>query len=367
MYSARLTVFATIAAAILLALPAANLASRAYIGGPLWPENTRDLWSVDRIEGNLSYLAMTCCDRSLFPGRAQIGREGYLFLGDDDGDAMAKTTGKWPVPDGLIADRAQRLARLQADVIGVGAVLATVIAPNKHSVYPEMLPVGATAAPRTVTDDLLDAAATLEVPVLDLRPEMQRLKSTRQAYLMTDTHWTRAGAAASYDAIMANLRNHFGADVVSVDYTLETITGPAGDLARLLKMQEFYDADHEVNYRISLAKPGESCVAQIGLVSGEAGECVADGAGGDVSVMQRAIKLTRTPGAPNPQTVLMLCDSFCTASSPLFNASFAELYRVHWKFLEGAALRRYIGAIRPDIVIQQMVERDALSFGVGNR
>jgi len=358
MYSARLTVFAAIAAVILLALPAANLASRAYIGGALMPENPRDLWSVDRIEGNLSYLAMTCCQRSLFPRRVQIGRDGYLFLGDDDGAAMSKTAGTWPVPGGLIAAQAEALANLRRRTAEAGAQFLAVIAPNKHSVYPGALPAGITPAARTVTDDLIAAAAADGTPVLDLRPVLREVAGSAQAYLRTDTHWTRAGAAASYAAIM----NALGAQ--AVPYDLVPLRAPAGDLARLLKMQGLYRPGHEVDYRIDLRAPQATCAAKISLLSGDEGPCE-DIAGGETSVMDKALRVTRTPAAPSARTVLMLCDSFCAASSPLFNASFAEIWHVHWKFIDDRALQRYLRALAPDIVILQMVERDALSLDLG--
>jgi hypothetical protein len=366
MYSARLMIFAAIATTILTSLPAANLGLRAYVGGTLWPKEVRDLWSVDRIEGNLGYLAMTCCDRSLFPGQVQIGQQGYLFLGDDDDDVMSKATGGWPVPDGLIDDVAARLARLKADVAAAGGVLATAIAPNKHSIYPEMLPIGMTAAARTATDDLLDAAEAKGVQILDLRPDMRQLKKTSQAYLKTDTHWTNAGGAAAYDAMMARLREQYGIDAAPVKYTLNEVRTGAGDLARLLKMQSNYSDEHETNYWISLETRPETCIARVSLVAQDVGACV-PGRDDDVSVRESAIRQAHTPGAPNSQTVLMLCDSFCHATSPLFDATFETVYRVHWKFLDGDALRRFVADVQPDIVILQMVERSALSYGEGTR
>ncbi|MEI4262924.1 alginate O-acetyltransferase AlgX-related protein [Roseovarius sp. D0-M9] len=358
MYSARLTLFAAIAAAMLMALPAANVASRAAVGGTLLPPDLRDLWSLDRIEGNLGYLAMTCCDRSLFPGRVQIGREGYLFLGDEDGEVMAKTEGTWPAPEGHALALAKALATLRRGVEDAGAAFTAVIAPNKHSVYPEMLPPEVTPPPRTVTDDLISAAQDAGAPLLDLRPALRRAKDGAQAYLRTDTHWTRAGAAAGYEAMM----EHLGAR--TVPYDLAPVGAPAGDLARLLKMQALYPPDTETDYRITLRAAPVTCAAEIGLLSGNEGPCEPVQTD-ELSVMDKVLRVTRTADAPNPQTVLMLCDSFCTASSALFNASFTEVYRVHWKFIDDRALERYLGTLAPDIVILQMVERDALSLGLG--
>ncbi|MFX0546378.1 alginate O-acetyltransferase AlgX-related protein [Roseovarius sp. S1116L3] len=358
MYSARLTVFAAVAAVILMALPAANIASRATVGGALIPQDLRDLWSLDRIEGNLSYLAMTRLQRSLFPDRVQIGREGYLFLGNEGNRVMAKTAGTWPVPGGLIEAQASALARLQSRVTDTGAQFTAVIAPNKHSIYPEMLPEGTLPAPHTVTDDLIEAAAAKGVPVLDLRPVLRRAKDRVQAYLTTDTHWTHAGGAAGYDAVMARL----GAEVVS--YDLEPVAASAGDLTHLLKMQNLYPPKIEQDYRIDLSTKPATCVAEISLISGDETACAPVQNGG-LTLMDKVMRVTRAPDAPNPQTVLMLCDSFCIAPSTLYNASFAEAYYIHWKFIDDRALGRYLQRLSPDIVILQMVERDSLSLGLG--
>ncbi len=361
MYRSRLTIFAAIATTIFLSIPVANLASRAYVDGPLWPGEIRDLWSVDRVEGNLAYLLMSCCDRSTHPERVRIGRNGYLFLGNDNEKVIDKTIGDWHLASGVIDDHVGRFDRLQQAVADAGAVLAIAIAPNKHSVYPEMLPPDLIPAPRTVTDEVVNRADAIGLSILDLRPELRRLKTSAQAYLKTDTHWTHAGAAASYDQTMEFLRDQLGLMVSTVDYSLIPIRRPAGDLASLLKMQGMFGQDHDTDYRIIVTPRPQTCVATISLISGEVSKC-AESDGDEVSVMDKSMKVTRTANAPNDQTVLMLCDSFCTSASTLFSASFGTVYRVHWKFLDRKMLSRFLETLRPDVVLLQMVERDMLTF-----
>ncbi len=363
MYPRRLRIFAAIAAAILLSIPAANLALRGYLGGALWPRETRDLWSLDRVEGNLAYLLMSCCETSLAPDRVRIGREGYLFLGDKFEDVMHKTSGAWQPPEGLIDARAAQLARLQRRIESAGATLTVAIAPNKHSVYPEMLPEDVTPAPQTTTDDVIARAAEAGLSILDLRPVLQRLKPSVQVYMQTDTHWTRAAAAVAYDSHMEALRDSSGAADTPIRYSLEPVQRPAGDLAGLLKMQDLYAADFETDYTIQFETPLNSCIAEINVLSGVEGACVPT-ASGEVSA-GRSVQVTRTAGAPNEQTLLMLCDSFCHAGSSLFTASFTTVYHAHWKHLDDTALERHLAAFAPDIVILQMVERDVAIFSLG--
>ncbi len=361
MYRSRLTIFVAIAGVILLSIPAANLASRAYIGGPLWPREARDLWSVDRVEGNMAYLLMLCCNRSIHPEQVRIGQNGYFFLGNDFEKVIDKTTGDWRLPPEGIKDGVERFVSLQRQVADVGAALAIVIAPNKHSIYPEMLPPDVTPAPRTVTDDIVVQTGRTGLSILDLRPEMRRLKSSAQAYFRTDTHWTHAGAAVSYDRIMEFLRDQQGNPAQAIDYSLTPTNRPAGDLSAMLKMQELFGQDYDSDYRITVIPSPETCVATISVISGEANECVPS-VNGEVSVIDKAMKVTRTANAPNDQTVLMLCDSFCTASSAMFTASFSTVYHVHWQFLDSETLSQYLETLAPDIVILQMVERNMLTF-----
>ncbi len=366
MYRNRLTIFAAIATVILLSIPAANLATSAYIGAPLLPRETRDLWSVDRVEGNLAYMVVSCCNRSIHPERVRIGQNGYFFLGNDNERVIDKTTGLWRPSGKMIEGLFKRFDRLRQEVEDPGAVLAIVIAPNKHSVYPEMLPTDLIPAQKTVTDDVSSRAEEAGLSILDLRPEMRRLKASAQAYLKTDTHWTHAGAAASYDSVMEFLRDPLGAEVSRIDYSLIPISRKAGDLANLLKMRQMFGVDHDNDYRIDLTIRPETCAATISMISGETSECAPSGKD-EVSVMDKTMKLTRTTNAPNDQTVLMLCDSFCTSSSSLFNATFKTVYRVHWKFLDRKKLSHYIETLAPDIVILQMVERDMLTYGSGGK
>jgi alginate O-acetyltransferase complex protein AlgJ len=371
MYRSRLTIFAAIAGAIILGLPAANLAAIANFDRLPRPDAPRDWWSVDRIEGSLAYVLASCCQMSMRPDRVQIGQDGYLFLGDEHSDVMSKTTGQVQASAEAVDAAVAWLVRFRQLALAAGAAPVIAIAPNKHSVYSEKLPSDLRPAARTVMDDLLDGAAASGLAVLDMRPPLRQLKSSAQVYYRTDTHWTHAGAALSYDLIMAELRAVSGVAAVDVTYKLSPARHPAGDLAVLLKMQEMLGPDHDADYRIRFDTPPRTCLAPVASEGGEEGECTP--VSKNVSVTHDGdVQVSRTSNAPNLQTVLLLCDSFCTASSRLFDASFRTVYRVHWKYTDAQLLETLLATLQPDIAILQVVERDLLqladitSGGAGN-
>jgi alginate O-acetyltransferase complex protein AlgJ len=86
-----------------------------------------------------------------------------------------------------------------------------VVAPNKHTIYPEYMP-------RTVTqvqdESRLDQLCAYlngrsDVPVLDLREPLLKAKGGRRLYFRRDTHWNGRGAFIGYQSIMGVIERWF--------------------------------------------------------------------------------------------------------------------------------------------------------------
>lgn len=86
-----------------------------------------------------------------------------------------------------------------------------VVAPNKHSIYPEYMPGTVRPLHRaTRLDQLLRYMRNRsDVTLLDLREPLLRSKSSALLYLRRDTHWNARGAMVGYQAIMAELSRWF--------------------------------------------------------------------------------------------------------------------------------------------------------------
>lgn len=128
-----------------------------------------------------------------------LGREGWLYyaptLPDYTGQAL---------PEEALEAIARRLAALQAEAEGRGAVFLFTVAPNKNSLYPDHMPGAFPAAhDRGNLARLLPYLERYGVNYLDL-------SALPLPYYRTDTHWTAEGAAMAADAMLAALGRESG-------------------------------------------------------------------------------------------------------------------------------------------------------------
>lgn len=118
-----------------------------------------------------------------------------------------------------------------------------VVAPNKHTVYPEFLPAKynrVSAVSRT--DQLVSALEDAGVEVLDLRPTMAEVKKKALAYYRTDTHWTTFGAFAGYVQIMKRLAKWFPdfEPEIRGDFDISLTPDLNGGLASMLAISDLF-------------------------------------------------------------------------------------------------------------------------------
>ena len=121
-----------------------------------------------------------------------------------------------------------------------------VVAPNKHTVYPEHLPEKYNRISSvTRTDQLVNALDAAGVEVVDLRPSMLRIKKDALAYYRTDTHWTTFGAFTGYVEIMLRLAKWFPsfASALRADFDIEVTPGLSGGLAAMLALGDLFPED----------------------------------------------------------------------------------------------------------------------------
>ena len=117
-----------------------------------------------------------------------------------------------------------------------------VLAPNKETIYPALLPAAAAPVRRPSIMDLLaaDLARGPDSGFVDLRPVMRRAAAAAPLYFRTDTHWNALGALAAYQEVAARLRTWYpGMPVPSLSgYGISWREGAGGDLSRMMGMQD---------------------------------------------------------------------------------------------------------------------------------
>lgn len=130
-----------------------------------------------------------------------VGKDGFLFFAD----TVPCFTGTDPMTDEEISSAAASLDAIR-NRCGKDCDFLFVCAPDKNTVYPELMP------PRYLQsgengdlDRLLSALDELGVPYLDLRPTLIQAKQNALIYHKKDTHWNGVGAKAAFEAVCEKL------------------------------------------------------------------------------------------------------------------------------------------------------------------
>ena len=143
--------------------------------------------------------------------RALLGKDQWLFTFDwpvsFEDSVVQQHRGIRLLSTGELESWLEGLERRRRWLQARGTRYLFVIAPHKHSIYPEFLPDWVNRVrPVTPADQLVEALnARSRVQFLDLRGPLLAAKSRGQLYWRTDTHWTDLGAYVAYREILAAL------------------------------------------------------------------------------------------------------------------------------------------------------------------
>ena len=158
-------------------------------------------------------------------GSSQViaGRDGFLFFAETLADFR-----QGGLTDEETVALAEKLLALQASLEAEGRRLIVLIAPNKNTVYPEMMPGRILPAQ---SDSLARVNASLSAAglnVLDARSLLLAGKEEGLVYFKGDSHWNARGARLIYQELMRMT------GVAAPDYAdVPLLSGQAGDLTLL--------------------------------------------------------------------------------------------------------------------------------------
>jgi hypothetical protein len=271
-----------------------------------------------------------------------IGRDGWLFFEGEDGHALDRFyRGVLPVDDRELREVALELARRARYLASQGIAYVVTIAPDKATIYPEMLPAWVEpVAPRSPLDRLV---AMIErdssLRYVDARPALLRAKTRARVYYATDSHWNSLGAPIAYEAIMRAIRDALAPRAVPIAPVVLPPYVPGvdvyhGDLARMSGDPGFFpEPDYAPLWKI-LAAAQSRCAKRLD-------------AGKDSGYAWYACD---RPGLPR---AVMYRDSMAIPLIPLLSENFARITYVESQRLDPA----FIAREKPDVVIEEMVER----------
>lgn len=296
------------------------------------------------------------------PPQAIIGREGWLYLGDQYRSTITVTR-KGLTPHDLQEGREIAAAMTAWDRwLGRQGVAGfrIMIGPNKDAVYPAGVPAWATARePRRIEALTTGPAGALYV---DLRPGLRRqaLREPEPLYYRTDSHWNALGAAHATRIFGAALRDVDPALVWPTDDGIDFVRGEdrvGGDLARILRVEQVL-RDREPVIHLPRAAPSTSTV-----FGWDTRDVIQSGSDLIVNHPKKIVQV-KTPHALNRRKVVWVRDSFGSALSPFMASTFDEVVQLHYDVAfanQGEQLAAIVRTWRPQLVVVTVVERAAFS------
>jgi alginate O-acetyltransferase complex protein AlgJ len=141
--------------------------------------------------------------------RVLIGRKGWLYYTADWSLEDYRRSRPFSTVD--LEDWRTALEAQRDWLASRGIRYLVVVAPNKHTIYPEYVPQTVTQVQDESRLDQLCAylKGRSDVPVLDLREPLLKAKQGPRLYFRRDTHWNGRGAFIGYQSIMAALEPWF--------------------------------------------------------------------------------------------------------------------------------------------------------------
>lgn len=275
-----------------------------------------------------------------------LGRDGWLYFKGEDGQSFDRYyRGTLPVYDDEIRRVIDELSRRRRFLAAHGIGYVVTIAPDKATIYPEHLPRWATrVAQHSPLDRLTDAIRTDgTLRYVDLRGALQDAKARERVYYATDSHWNYLGATVAYRKLMQAVDDALG----SRSTPAAPVTRPPyvpgvdiyhGDLARMTgDMNRFPEPDYAPLGKI-LASPQQRCAQRIDP-------------GSDRGVERYACARAGLPRA------VVYRDSMAIPLIPMLSENFSRVAYVSSQRLYPA----FVLQERPDVVIEEMVERAMLA------
>lgn len=270
-----------------------------------------------------------------------LGKNGWLFYDDPtDGVNLKDYAGKANFTEEEVRRIKENTLRLNERLKAKNIHLMIVIAPNKHTVYSENLPLSirCRGCGMTRITQVRDCLAASGIDVVDLRQKLlsSKYQYTYPLYLLTDTHWNSLGAFLGYEEIMKRIRslNPVVTPMKVSNFALRScVNGGLGDLAGFINMEgSMFDKEIILEPQIPMkAKPAPAPYE---------------------SIEGRKSIAAQTDNKRLPKLVMFM-DSFAERLIPYLSENFSRSVYVWKPAIDFSVIERE----KPDIVIFEVVER----------
>lgn len=280
-------------------------------------------------------------------GRVIIGKNGWLFLGG--GATVSYIRHQQQFTESELENWKNILVAKRDWLRKRGIKYLFLVAPNKHSIFPENLPNHVTYMnSESCFDQLVQyLKANSDLVIVDLREDLLASKGVYRNYHKTDHHWNDNGAFVAYEKSMQQLfPDNSNGKIKSRDYFDEQeIIIDGQDLALMMGLQD------EISEKDLILDPRQRCARprEVALESAKWPAYVPGHEAYGRFCEEESLRL------------VLFQDSFGRALAPFFSESFRTSTYI-WDYPDYEVLKLAVEQFQPDVVVEQRVERHLKSM-----
>lgn len=275
-------------------------------------------------------------------GQYFYGQDGWVFYDSikaNNGNTLVDYYAEVYFDDEELEKMAQGINMAYDFYAKRGIKYVIFVAPNKENIYSEFMPERMRRIRKSDVSRMDKAVEYLKkhtkAEIVNAKPAMVKAKSmvAQNLYFKKDTHWNEVGAYVAFEKLSETL-------------SLDGIRGiPRKPLRKeMIGLKGFYSSD------LNRLGGDEDISYSVDFLSGKEGKAV-------VSLDNRFFEVWENPKAPVKKTVLMIRDSFGLALMPYLDKTFAKNVFAHNRYNKRHELDRLVDEYKPDIMIEEMVER----------
>ena len=275
-----------------------------------------------------------------------LGHKDWFFLGSPVSKSYPNLINhpSQIIPFPNTSNYLEKKVKLKSYLNANGIEYLYVVAPDKPSIYPEYLPENYRyfrSKKSALSDEVANQfASKLGLSFLNLKDDLLAFKETSDLplYYLWDTHWNARGASIG-EATIAKRVNllALNQDVRfdQYEYITQPEIGHTGDLA-------LYAGATHLQEDFLRIHPKESV----------GGQCISHNLGSQSVVCN---------GGKDELKILMIIDSFSEALLPFMSQRYKNIVAV-WEYAPNLKIKEWVDQVKPNIVIDQVVEREFLYF-----
>ena len=276
------------------------------------------------------------------PELVQFGKEGFLFYNSLNDEIFDSYTNKNLLTTSDLEKYFLTFEKRRKELEEKNIPYIIGFWPNKHSIYPEMLPSSMRSqiqGKTSLADQITEYFKDNEAVFFDVRQSLINTKPQRSLYRKFDTHWNSDGAFTGYRSFCDQTSNTLGLKPFDRDdFEIVYEEGYSGDLTEQMGVERIAGYSDKIpKYTLKNKNLGYKEVSSKGYPSGSV--------------------VTQNTNAEKKQRLVVFRDSFTSQLIQFLSLHYTEVI-----YLKDKYDKNIIEKLNPDIVLSCRVERYMLSM-----